>query len=187
MKIYDTAKLAISELANVELGNLKKVYNFGIENDAIYSCGDKIFKVTSARQEYLASKRIIGQDFKNVVKIYDSFECNILGYHDDTIWKSYIIEEEKLTRERYKFVFKDLDLYTLSVDVENRLPYFVSVINGLAELNSIGIRYDDLHSLNIMSTKDGVIKILDFGYVSIKRKFNKTNMRVYLDNKEKGA
>jgi len=171
MKVYKNAKLAISNLANVNKNRLKKIPAYGMENDCIYSNDNKIYKVTSSKQEFLASKRIIGKKFKNIVKIFDSYECNILS-DMGSVWKSYIIEEEKLKREKRKFVFDSLDLCVLSENVKERLPYFVSVINGLAELDSIGIKYKDLHSMNIMNDNDGNVKIIDFGYVSLKKDFH---------------
>jgi len=182
MKVYDHPKLAIEDLANVNKKYLKHIPNFGMENDYIYSYKDRVFKITSSKQEFLASKRIIGRNFNNVVKIYDSFECDILGKHSNNIWKSYVIEEEMLYRNGGEFLFKKLDFCALMGNVEKRLPYFVSVINGLIELESVGIRYNDLHSLNVMFDKEKNAKLIDFGYVSLKKKYKPINVRLSLQD-----
>jgi len=180
--IYDHPKLAIQDLAKIDKNYLKRIPNFGMENDFIYFYKDRVFKITSSRQEFLASKRIIGRNFNNVVKIYDSFECDILSEHSDNVWKSYIIEEELLFRKGNNFLFKNLDFVTLMNDVENRLPYFVSIINGMIELESIGIRYNDLHSLNIMFDKEDNAKLIDFGFVSLKKNFKPINIKLSLQS-----
>lgn len=182
MLIYDNPKLAIQDLAKIDKKHLKRRPNFGMENDYIYLYKDRVFKITSSRQEFLASKRIIGRNFNNVVKIYDSFECDILGKYSDNIWKSYIIEEELLFRKGSKFLFKNLDICTLMNNVEKRLPYFVSIINGLIELESVGIKYKDLHCLNIMFDKSDNAKLIDFGYVSLKKDFGSIDIKLSLEN-----
>jgi len=179
MKVYSDAKTAISELAGVNKRKLKKKLANGMEHDKIYTYKDRLFKITSSRQEYFAAKRIIGNRFKNVLTIYDCFKCDIVSDNGDEIWRSYIIEEEILYRKGNQFVFNSLDLYSLAYNIESRLPYFVSIINGLVELSSIGIQYNDLHPLNVMKDKNNVIKIIDFGQVSLKRNYSEINKKLY--------
>lgn len=178
MKVYDNAKLAISELANIDKSALKLFRRSGAEHDRLYSYNDKIFKVTPSRQEFLASKRLIGKDFNNVVKIFNSFECCVLSDYDRvTKWKSYIIEEEKLKKSGF---LNDLTLYDLSCNIEKKLSYYVDIINGLIELSSVGIIHNDIHTLNTMKDDNGNVKIIDFGFATIKKKYNKLNKKIIL-------
>ena len=173
--VYSTQKDAISKLADINKRCIKRLKISGIENDGIFLYKDKIFKVTSSKREFLAAKRIMQEDFENVVKIYNVYECFIIFYEKP--YKSYIIEEERLFRDKRNYVFDDLDISFASVDINKRLPYFVAVLNGLAELASIGVEHNDLHTLNIMMSNSGVVKIIDFGFAKLKKVYQKINVR----------
>jgi serine/threonine protein kinase len=177
--MYENPKLAISNLFKINSSKLKKLKTVGMEHDYIYSLHDKVYKITSSKTEFLASKRIIGNKFNNVVNIFDSYECDILSPNKDSIWKSYIIEEEKLFRDK-SLLYKNIDLKSLSFDLEKRLPLFVSIINGLIELSSVGIIYDDFHTMNVMRDKNNNIKIIDFGLVILKKDVKNIKNRLFL-------
>jgi serine/threonine protein kinase len=175
---YNSQKEAIAKLSNIKVSDLKRLRAAGIENEGIYLYKDRIFKVSSSRKEFTAANRIKNKDFKNVVKVYNTYECySYIGYSSNIIYKSYIIEEEKLFRNRKSYVFDDLDVSFISSDINRRLPFIVSVINGIAELASIGIIHNDLHSMNIMLDKHNQVKIIDFGFAKIKKQFQKVNVR----------
>jgi serine/threonine protein kinase len=167
--VYNTQKEAISNLTGINKSKIKKVKTFGMENDGIYSYRDRIFKISSSRAEYFVAQRLFGEKFENVVNIYGYYECDILGKNGDSVWKSYIIEEEKLKRVGRNFAFNNFDLQTVCLDPIRRIPYFASVLNGIAELASVGIVYYDLHPLNVMYNDKGQVKIIDFGYAVLKR------------------
>ena len=174
-KIYKNPKDAISKLANLDKRSIKRLKVSGIENDGVFLCKDRIFKVTSSKREFLAAKRIMQEDFQNVVKIYNIYECLVIFYEKP--YRTYVIEEEKLFRDKRNYVFDDLDVSFASVDINKRLPYFVSVLNGLAELASVGIEHNDLHSMNIMMDEKGSVKIIDFGYAKLKKVVQTVNVR----------
>jgi serine/threonine protein kinase len=176
--IYESPLDAIYKITNINKNSIKKLFVAGIENDGIYLYEDRIFKVAISKREYLAAQRIIGKDFKNVVKIHSATEITSYLYENSyETAKSYIIEEERLFRDRKSYVFDDLDISFVSVDVNRRLPYFVSVLNGLAELASVGIVHGDLHSMNIMMDKNNEAKIIDFGFSKLKKTFGDVKVR----------
>lgn len=179
---YDNQKEAISKIFSIKISDIKKKNGFGLENDGIYQYKDRIFKLTSSKREFSAAKRLVGKDFKNVVKVYSSNLCNIYNEQTDSIWKTYIIEEEKLNRNGANFLFNDLNLHTLCINVEKRLPFFVGIMNGLVELASVGIIYYDIHSMNIMFGNSNQVKIIDFGCVSVKRKYMPIESRINITN-----
>jgi len=150
------------------------------ENDGFYKAEDKIYKISNSRKEFDAAKRLIGKNFKNVVKVYSANECLILSTNNN-FWVSFVIEMEKLTRAGNEFVYKNLDLDTLNLDVKKRIPYMIDVLNGVLELESLGIKHEDLHTMNIMRDKDGNQKIIDFGIISLKRKYdNKIKFKLFI-------
>ena len=167
--MYKNQKDAVSDLMGISKSKLKKVIAFGMENDGLLSYGDRIFKISSSKAEFLIAKRLIGETFKNVVNIYSANECDILGKHKKNVWKSYIIEQEKLKRVGKSFAFGDFELQTACLDPMRRIPYFAGVLNGIAELASIGITYYDLHPLNVMYDEEEQPKIIDFGYAALSR------------------
>lgn len=176
---------AISKLYNIPICNLKKAAEFGIENNGVFLYKDKAFKASFSSREFKTAIRLIDQDFKNVVKIFSALECKILSKDTSKYWKIFIIEEERLFRSKHKYCFDDLDLMSLNKDVENRLPYFVNIINGIIELASVGIIHNDIHSYNIMLDKNDVPKIIDFGQITLRKKYNKINMNVLLQKQER--
>jgi len=178
--MFDTQKDAIALFAGINKRKLKRMRAFGMENDGIFSYKDKIYKISSSKREFLAANKIKGKDFNNVVKIFGTYECDILGRNRKTLWKSFILEEEKLKRLGKSYAFDDFDLQRVCCDVGRRLPYFVGILNGLAELASIGIEYNDLHPLNVMYDEKEAVKIIDFGFATIKRKYPKMDMRLSL-------
>ena len=176
--IYKSPLHAIAKITNINKNSIKKLFVAGIENDGIYLYEDRVFKVATSKREFLAAQRIIGKDFKNVVKIYSAHEITSYLYEDSyKTYKSYIIEEERLFRDRKSYVFDDLDISFVTVDVNRRLPYFVSVLNGLAELASIGIIHNDVHSMNVMMDKNNEAKIIDFGFSKIKKTYENVKVR----------
>jgi serine/threonine protein kinase len=174
---YNSPKKAIAGLAKISQRTLRRLKVSGIENDGIYATKTRIFKLCGSRREYLAAKRLIGKDFSNVVKVYHAYECDIYYSFSDHPLKTYVIEEERLYRSGRNFVFDYLCLSDIYPDVNRRLPYFVGVINGLAELASVGIIHNDLHTLNVMSDASGQVKIIDFGFAKIKRVYDAVNVR----------
>lgn len=174
-EIYKTPKDAIANLANLDKRSIKRLKVSGVENDGIFLCKDRIFKITSSKREFLAAKRIMQEDFQNVVKIHNIYEC--LMIFSEKPYRTYILEEERLFRDKRNYVFDDLDIAFACVDINKRLPYFVAVLNGLAELASIGVEHNDLHSLNIMMDKIGEIKIIDFGFAKLKKTCQIVNVR----------
>ncbi len=182
--MFQTRKDALSTLANINKNQIKKLRTFGMENEGIFTYQDRVFKFSASKREFLIAKRLIGKNFKNVVKIHNTYECDVLGICSRNVWKSYIIEEEKLKRIGKSFAFDDFDLQRVCVDVERRAPYFAAILNGIVELSSIGIRYNDLHPLNVMYDNNQVAKIIDFGLASTKRKFQQINMSISFDFKQ---
>lgn len=178
--VFYTQKEAISALANVPICDLIKIRANGLENDGVYRTENKIYKISSSKKELLVANKLIDKKFKNVVTVYGAYECDILSLHGN-VWKSYIIEEERLFRNKKQFVFDDLDINSISIDVNKRVPFFVSVLNGVIELASIGVFHKDLHCLNVMLDKAGTPKIIDFGIVTIKKKFENVKMSININ------
>lgn len=177
-QIYNSQKEAISKISNIKITSLKRLQVAGIENEGVYLYKDRIFKVSPAKKEFAAASRIKDKNFKNVVKVYNTYECcSYIDNDCNIVYKSYIIEEERLFRNRNSYVFDDLDVSSISLDINRRLPYIVSVINGIAELASVGIIHKDIHSMNIMLDKQNEVKIIDFGHTKIKKILPKINVR----------
>jgi serine/threonine protein kinase len=173
--MFHSDKEAISALCGVHESLLKKVqFSSGLENDGMYCFGNRVYKISSKRREFLASKRLIGHKFKNVVNIYSAHECKILS-NNDSVWDSYIIEQEKLYKNINTPRFDKLDLDVFATNVNKNMHYFIGVMRGISELASVGIIHKDLHSLNIMSDKNNNPKIIDFGIVVLKRNFEPIN------------
>lgn len=179
---YNSAKEAISKLYDIPEDKLIKLKKFGLENDGIYAYGDKIYKISSSKKEFDAANRLIGKNFNNVVKVYSCKSCRIMSEYE-RIWASYIIEEEKLSRNRKEFLYDSLDISMIADDIEKRVPFMVAIMNGIIELASLGIRHRDVHTLNIMFSKDGMPKIIDFGIVSLKKNYDQNiKLKAYIKN-----
>jgi serine/threonine protein kinase len=178
--VFNTQREAISALTKVAASDLIKIRASGLENDGIYRTEDRIYKVSSSKKELLVANKLIGKKFKNVVTVYGAYECDILSSNGN-VWKSYIIEEERLFRNKKQFVFDNLDINSIGIDINRRVPFFVSVLNGVIELASLGIFHKDLHCLNVMLDKCGTPKIIDFGIVTIKKKFDDINLSVNIN------
>jgi len=181
---YNSAKEAISKLYDIPENKLIKLKKFGLENDGIYACDDKIYKVASSRKEFLAAERLIGKNFTNVVKVYSCKSCKIMSEYE-RVWESFIISEEHLYRSKNEYVYNSLDINMISENIEKRVPYMIAIMNGIVELASVGIKHADLHSLNILMSKKGIPKIIDFGIVSLKKKYDeKVKFKAYIKNLE---
>ena len=174
---------AISYIYKIPILELKKAAEFGIENNGVFLYKDKAYKASFSSKEFKAVKRLIDKDFKNVVNIYSATECKILSKYSNKYWKIFLIEEERLYRNKHKYCFDDLDLISLNKDIKNRLPYFVNVINGIIELSSAGIVHNDIHSYNIMLDKNNIPKIIDFGQVTLRKEYSNINMNILLQKK----
>jgi len=177
---FKNAIEAITTITKLKETDLKKVKVYGLENDGIYKTEDRIFKIASSRKEFMAAQRLIGRDFKNVVKVYNATECAIVSMFGN-VWKSYIIEEERLYRKKNALVFNDLDINSVSLDIHTRVPFYVHLLNGIIELASVGILHEDLHSLNVMTDLNDVPKIIDFGIIKLKKKYEPIKLSVKLE------
>lgn len=175
--IFYSQKDAVSSLTKVSATDLIKIRAYGLENDGIYRTEDRIYKISSSKKEFLAANKLIGKKFKNVVTVYSAHECDIVSANGN-LWRSYIIEEERLFRNKKQFVYDNLDINSVGRNINKRVPYFISVLNGVIELASVGIIHKDLHCLNIMIDTKGTPKIIDFGIVTIKKKYENVNLSV---------
>lgn len=181
MHIYKTQQEALLKLFDLTIDSYKKIPAMGIENVGLYRTNDRIYKFSTSRKEYDVGKILQKHTLKNVVNIYSVNVCKILTkpcYGD--YYYAYIIEQEKCFRNKRSFVFDDLDISLLTEKFNERVPYFVGIINGIAELLSLGIQHKDLHSMNIMFDKQNNPKIIDFGICSIKTKIDKPKFKIKL-------
>ena len=166
---YNSPKEAINKLYGIPENELIKLRKkWGLENDGIFAYKDRIFKISSSRKEFFAAQRLIGKEFKNVVKVFSCKECQILSYYETVCW-AYVIEEERLHRNGKEYLYDSLDIGMIADDIDKRMPYMIAVMNGIIELSKAGIKHCDLHCANIMMDKKGNPKIIDFGIVSLKK------------------
>ena len=171
--IYKNLKQAISDKCGVREDELTKLKVFGLGNEGIFASKDKVYKITISSKEAKASRRLIGKNFKNVVKIHNVYDFyvkpHIFSIVSDKPWRGYIIEQEKLFRGKKDKHFSHFTLDFILGDF-SRTYELLSIINGLQELDSIGIKHKDFHSLNIMRDKYDNLKIIDFSIVSLRRR-----------------
>ena len=135
-------------------------------NEGIFITKNKVFKITLYSNEAKACKRLIGKTFKNVCKIHNVYSIKVTD--GESSWKAHVIEQEKLHRDE-SISFFNLDFKYIMRDINKRAEIAKSIINGLLELESIGITYSDLHSSNVMRDSKNRLKIIDFGFAKVKR------------------
>ncbi len=181
MQTYKSQQEALLKLYNLTIDSYKKIPAPGIENVGLYRTSNKIYKFSTSRKEYDVGNVLKGLALKNVVNIYSVNVCKILTkpcYGDS--YYAYIIEQERCFRNKRKFVFDDLDISLLFEKFDERIPYFVGIVNGISELLNYGIEHKDLHSMNVMFDKDNNPKIIDFGICKIKTKIQKPKFKLQL-------
>ncbi len=93
-----------------------------------------------------------GLNHHNIVTIYD------IGSADSTIYIAMELVEGKTLREL---------LQSGATPTRRLLELGYQVADGLAKAHSAGIVHRDLKPENVMVTKDGVVKILDFGLAKL--------------------
>ena len=166
--IYKNLKQAISDKANIPKTELRKLKVLGLMNEGIFASKDRIYKIVSCSREAKAAIRLIGKNFKNVVKIYNVYDFTAKLKIDTRPWHGYIIEQEKLFCSYKDLNFLHLPFASIANNPE-RAEYINSIANGIKELLSLGICHKDLHQSNIMLSKDNNLKIIDFSIVNLKR------------------
>jgi hypothetical protein len=159
---YQNYEEAIEYLACGE--KIRRRQSASLFSEGIYYTDTKAFKITLYENEANACSRLIGKDFKNVCKIHHVHR-NIKVAK----WKVTVIEQELL--QKYKGIsFYHLNFEYIMRDVGGRAEMAKDIINGLVELDSVGIIYGDLHSSNIMQDSNNNLKLIDFGTAKVKRK-----------------
>ena len=113
--------------------------------------GDKEKQFLEGIQQFCdeAAKLKNFQHVEGVVKVYDSFIENNTAY----IVMEYLRGEtlkEKLKREK-------------GFSYEKALKYIIPVLDSLTELHKVGLLHRDIAPDNIFITKDGEVKLIDFG------------------------
>jgi serine/threonine protein kinase len=176
-KVYKTYREAAQGLSGHPYP--VKVQGIGLENRAIFTIGNRVLKFTFSARDAKASERLIGKNFRNVVRIYSV--NRVCLQDEDGKFYVYAIEQEKLHRDRH-IRFHNLDVERIVLTNPNRSLSFLKsvvndVLNAYVELRSVGIIYRDLHSNNILRDTAGNLKLIDFGFATIRRKSNQSTLR----------
>jgi len=137
-------------------------------NEGLFYTEEKAFKITLFDNEVNACKRLKGRCFENVCYIFDVYDITIIN-NETNKWKASIIEQEKLNKDK-SISFHHLDFEYIMRNVNRRAEMAKQILNGLIELDSVGIVYGDLHSSNIMRDKLGKYKLIDFGTARVKQR-----------------
>ena len=122
----------------------------GVSQVSIYA-GDKGEQFTAGLNKFVDEAKRLAQftDCPGIVKVYDCFREN------DT---AYIVMEylEGVTLAKY---IKDRG----TIPPEEAIMMMLPVIDSLDKVNKAGIIHRDIAPDNIMVTKDGDVKVIDFG------------------------
>ena len=156
---------AIKHFAHGE--KIRRIQSRSLFNEGLYYTKTKVFKVTLYENEANACKRLFNKNFKNVCYIYDVHDVKICADNSNK-WKAFIIEQELLQKDR-TISFHHLNFEYIMRNVGKRAEMAKDIINGLIELDSVGIIYGDLHSSNIMRDHNNTLKLIDFGTAKVRR------------------
>ncbi|SDB25408.1 PASTA domain, binds beta-lactams [Ruminococcaceae bacterium FB2012] len=113
--------------------------------------GDKAEQFTDGMHKFVdeAKKLAKFQSTPGVVRIFDSFECNNTAYIVMELLEGETLSE-KLKREG-------------KISVDDTIAMMTPVIQSLDEVHKDGIIHRDIAPDNIFITKDGQVKLIDFG------------------------
>ncbi|SDB25440.1 PASTA domain, binds beta-lactams [Ruminococcaceae bacterium FB2012] len=113
--------------------------------------GDKAEQFADGMHKFVdeAKKLAKFQSTPGVVRIFDSFECNNTAYIVMELLEGETLSE-KLKREG-------------KISVDDAIKMMTPVIQSLDEVHKDGIIHRDIAPDNIFITKDGQVKLIDFG------------------------
>ncbi len=177
-RVYTSMRQAARDLSGYV--PIRKVKANGIENKGIYIFNDRILKFTLSTKEAEACSKLIGKKFRNVVQVFAVHRIIMKHWKDGKKYVVYAIEQERLKRDR-SVQFSNLDVEKLLINMAIKskcrsiFPAKLivdSVLNAYVELESVGIIYRDLHSDNMMRDTAGNLKLIDFGFVTVRRNVN---------------
>lgn len=142
-----------------------RILGFGSFGVAIEMPGNKVMKITADKTEAKAASLIVGKKLKNVYRVYEVFTLKSLR---GTFF--FIICEHL---QKVSFVDETVDLLTTGNykkiieteyggNVKNAPPDVQQIINGLKELDDIGIDFHDVHLGNIMKRGNQLV-LIDLG------------------------
>ncbi|MFB3923964.1 MAG: protein kinase [Terriglobia bacterium] len=102
-------------------------------------------------QEGRSTARLKGH--KNIVEVYDAFE-----EHGEAFIVMEYIEGSSL-----QTIFREHIASNTWIAIDEGLEYFTQILNGLVFAHSSGIYHRDVKPSNILVSKLGVVKLVDFG------------------------
>ena len=130
--------------------------NPGIGYDDEFSRDERVRKYTN----YLSEVEMLGHNnYKHVGKMVEAFR-NIDG--ELFIIMEYFENGNLLEKRKKETTHRDRPYYT----EKEVIDIFRQICKGLSYIHGKGAAHRDLDPRNIMNTKDGRIKIVDFGLAS---------------------